>query len=143
MFGIITYECLPRLDIRLGQFSVGDPGLMAAIFQLQHRGGLTRTGLALHYVKCMSDIPEDACGVVILVSDGTEPNGQGTNDYIANAAMLRDSGFALYAVSAGNPALVNTAALATITGYPDRVVDQTDPCRLADRIIEDCCGPPI
>ncbi|KAI8497635.1 Patched domain-containing protein 1 [Branchiostoma belcheri] len=132
--GIITYECLPKLDVRMGEFSVGDPALKDAIEGLERRGGNSRTGQALHYVKCMSDIPEDVWSVVILVSDGSGDNGQGTNDYIANAAMLRDSGFALYAVAAGNPALVNTAALATITGYPDRVVDQTDPCRLADQI---------
>ncbi|XP_035660406.1 uncharacterized protein LOC118405108 isoform X2 [Branchiostoma floridae] len=135
--GVMQYTCEASTYIALGQYALGSVQLGPAIHYIMYQGGETRTGEAIRKMRSTSgwrdelEIPRAA----VILTDG-----QTTDDYANEAEAARNAGVALYSVSVGFPALINNAALATITNDNGRVFAVNQPCDAADKIVADLCG---
>ncbi|XP_078584280.1 uncharacterized protein LOC144866630 [Branchiostoma floridae x Branchiostoma japonicum] len=135
--GIITYDCVPTWYLPVRTYGLTDPRLIGTASGLTYTrsgSGSSRTGLALRYMTdtYKADV-RDASAVVMT-------SGESDDDVTAEAAAARAAGIGLYSVAAGNPLLLNAAALVNIAGGRDRVFGRQAPCDLAERMVRDLCG---
>ncbi|KAI8481499.1 hypothetical protein Bbelb_407920 [Branchiostoma belcheri] len=126
--GVIPYHCVPRTQVPLG------PRDAQPIHMMMREGGLTRTGVAIRFMKDTSNFRDDVPRAAIVMTDGYSMDNVAA---AATAAMV--AGIQMYAVSLGDPGQVDLNALATIAGSPDRVFNMDNPCRVAFRILADLC----
>ncbi|CAH1247273.1 MATN2 [Branchiostoma lanceolatum] len=138
--GVILYNCVPwtRLELRtrsLRRRAFNSPGIEKRIEIMRYEGGVTRTGVAIRYMKDTSDFRDGVPRAAVILTDG-----QTSDDSAYEAGVARAAGIDLYAVGVGIPGLVDQAALETITDYSDRVFDTTQACVAAQKIADDLCG---
>ncbi|CAH1247323.1 COL6A3 [Branchiostoma lanceolatum] len=133
--GVILYNCVPRTYFDLGKYTRNSPFMRGAIDYMMKEGGVTRTGVAIRYMRVTSDFRDGVPGAAVILTDG-----QTSDDYAYEAGAARAAGVDLYAVGVGFQALVDQTALETITDYSDRVFDTTQACVVAQKIVDDLCG---
>ncbi|XP_078604934.1 collagen alpha-1(XXI) chain-like isoform X1 [Branchiostoma floridae x Branchiostoma japonicum] len=136
--GAILYNCEARKEIGLDEYTIGDLGLEADLDYLMQQGGITRTGPAIRYMRDTTALTwrNGARRVAVVLTDGYI-QGYPLDDHEAEANAARDDGITLYSVGIGPN--VNSAVLLDIAKIPPNVFDDTDPCALYDRILQDQC----
>ncbi|CAH1242847.1 MATN2 [Branchiostoma lanceolatum] len=133
--GVILYNCVPRTYFDLGKYTRNSSYMRGAIHYMMRKGGETRTGVAIRHMKDTSDFRDGVPVAAVIFTDG-----QTSDDYAYEAGAARAAGIDLYAVGVGYPPLVDQTALETITDYSDRVLDKTQACVAAQKIMDDLCG---
>ncbi|XP_078590239.1 uncharacterized protein LOC144870269 [Branchiostoma floridae x Branchiostoma japonicum] len=134
---VIPYHCVPRVYVPL-HLPI-DAIFNTDLARMMQKGGLSRTGRAIRFMKDTTYFRGDGVArAAVVMTDGlTDGPVQVQDDYAEQAAEARDAGIQLYAVSVGDE--VDDAALQAIAGSSDRVFDSDIPCKVAFRILADLC----
>ncbi|XP_078686338.1 collagen alpha-1(XXI) chain-like [Branchiostoma floridae x Branchiostoma belcheri] len=133
--GVVVFNCIPRTEVSLGLYTMGDEDLKGDIEYIMQQGGLSRPGPAIRYTVGTTNWSAGAHRVMIVLTDGFV-EGEPLDDHQAEANAARAAGITLYSVGIGN--LVDNGVLEDIAGGSSRVFDDTNPCDLYDKIKEDC-----
>ncbi|XP_078583850.1 IgGFc-binding protein-like [Branchiostoma floridae x Branchiostoma japonicum] len=130
--GYIVYDCVPKTIITLGTYTSDDPAVSGIIHYEMTEGGTTRTPLAIRYMRLTSEskFRDGAVRAAVILTDG-----QTEGDAADDASDARDAGIEMYAVGIGS--FVDGSALQAIAGSGANVFDSSDPCALANRIVDD------
>ncbi|CAH1261504.1 COL6A6 [Branchiostoma lanceolatum] len=128
--GVIPLHCVPRTYLRLSPATDRDP---FDFNQLMQKGGQTRAGLAIRFMKDTSYFRIGVPRAAVVLTDG-----QSDSPVQAEADAARTAGIGLYAVSIGD--LVDNAELEAIGGSSDHVFKSDNTCNVATRILADLCG---
>ncbi|CAH1244339.1 COL21A1 [Branchiostoma lanceolatum] len=143
--GVIHYDCLPKLDIQLGRYTMKTDLQDAILTEITFDGDLTRTGNAIRYMKNTIPFRGYVPRAAVIVTDGRtqlDVEGQQVHDNFAESARAaRDCGMELYSIAAGRDRAVDRSELDTITDNPARVVQlgQDSPCAIASMLVKDLC----
>ncbi|XP_035693984.1 matrilin-2-like [Branchiostoma floridae] len=143
--GVIHYDCLPKLDIQLGSYTMKTDLQDAILTEITFDGEVTRTGNAIQYMKNTIPFRGYVPRAAVIVTDGrTQLDVEGHqfhDDFAESARDARDCGIELYSIAAGREPAVDTSELGTITNNPARVVrlDQDRPCAIASMLVKDLC----
>ncbi|KAI8513398.1 hypothetical protein Bbelb_100370 [Branchiostoma belcheri] len=68
--GIITFDCVPCIFLRIGTYALTDPALIGTINHLMFTGGLSGTGNAIRHMKATTDFRENVPRAAVIITDG-------------------------------------------------------------------------
>ncbi|KAI8494324.1 hypothetical protein Bbelb_280840, partial [Branchiostoma belcheri] len=131
--GYILYDCVPEKIISLGTYTSDNAVLPGIILNQMQYGGRKRTYLAIRYMKDTSNFRNGAARAAVILTNGVQTTG----DQVAEADLARNAGIELYSVAIGRSNFVDSIALDDIAGSATNVFDTSDPCALANRILDD------
>ncbi|XP_051250659.1 collagen alpha-4(VI) chain-like [Dicentrarchus labrax] len=109
--GLVQYSDFPMIKWHLNTYNTKQ-ALLMAIDTLDHRGGSTKTGMALHLVPNMG-MRADSQRIVVLITDG-----ESQDDVLLPSQSLKDAGIEIFAVGVQN---AHENELRAIASDPDEI----------------------